>query len=326
MPSCSSRRLPAEQVWPAFCTIAAVTKGRAASASASSNTSCGDLPPSSIVTGRLNLRRRGLDRGAGGGRPGEADVVEAGMRGQGRPGLGAQAGDDVQRARRQPGLQRQPGDAQRRQAGILGRLQHAGIAGGQRAADGAAEDLRRVVPRDDVAGDAVGLLHRQHGVAVEIGQGGAVMLVAGAAVELEIAGAGGDVGLGLLHRLAGIGGLEPPQRLEIRLDGAADAGQDAAALDRRHPAPGPVVEGPARGPTAASISAAPPRARLSNAAPVDGSITGIVRPSSAPFQIPSIRIVFGPIMTFFLSLDRSSWRGRLGTSLRLRRILVAGYC
>ena len=48
-------------------------------------------------------------------------------------------------------------NAQQRQAGVLGRLDHAGVAGGERRAGAAAEDLHRIVPRDDVAGDAVRL-------------------------------------------------------------------------------------------------------------------------------------------------------------------------
>jgi hypothetical protein len=51
------------------------------------------------------------------------------------------------------------------QRGLLGRLQHAGVAGGERRADRAADDLHRVVPRDDVAGDAVGLAQGVDGVA-----------------------------------------------------------------------------------------------------------------------------------------------------------------
>ena len=57
------------------------------------------------------------------------------------------------------------GDAQQRQARVLGRLHHAGVAGGERAADRAAEDLQRIVPRNDVAGDAVRLAPGQHRVA-----------------------------------------------------------------------------------------------------------------------------------------------------------------
>ncbi len=57
------------------------------------------------------------------------------------------------------------GDAQQRQARVLGGLHDAGVAGRERAADRAPEDLHRIVPRDDVAGDAVRLAPRQHRVA-----------------------------------------------------------------------------------------------------------------------------------------------------------------
>ena len=51
----TSSRLPAEQVCPAFCTIALTSAGSAASTSASANTICGDLPPSSSVTGQCRF-------------------------------------------------------------------------------------------------------------------------------------------------------------------------------------------------------------------------------------------------------------------------------
>ena len=57
------------------------------------------------------------------------------------------------------------GDAQQRQARVLGRLDDAGVARRERAADRAPEDLQRIVPRNDVAGDAVRLAPRQHRVA-----------------------------------------------------------------------------------------------------------------------------------------------------------------
>ena len=44
-------RLDAEQVWPPFWIPALTKNGSARSRSASSNTSCGDFPPSSSVTG-----------------------------------------------------------------------------------------------------------------------------------------------------------------------------------------------------------------------------------------------------------------------------------
>ncbi|MET3916157.1 hypothetical protein ABID97_002939 [Variovorax sp. OAS795] len=52
MPRWISTREPAEQVWPAFCTMALMITGTAASRSASAKMICGLLPPSSSVTGQ----------------------------------------------------------------------------------------------------------------------------------------------------------------------------------------------------------------------------------------------------------------------------------
>ena len=55
--SCAATRMRelAEQVWPAFWMPALTRNGSARSRSASANTSCGDLPPSSSVTGTTFL-------------------------------------------------------------------------------------------------------------------------------------------------------------------------------------------------------------------------------------------------------------------------------
>ena len=148
------------------------------------------------------------DRGAGGRRAGERDVLDSRMRGQRGARLAPESGDDVERAFGKPDACRKLGEAQQRQAGVLGRLDHAGIAGGERGTDRTTEDLQRVVPGNDVAGDAVRLAPGQHRVALWIGNRLAMELVAGAAVELEVARAGRDVGACLLHRLAAVARLE----------------------------------------------------------------------------------------------------------------------
>ena len=162
-----------------------------------------------------------------------------------RAGLLAEPGDDIDDARRNAGLQRQLGQPQHRQAGLLGRLQHRGVAGSQRHPDGAPEHLRRVVPRDDVADDPARLAQDHHLIAVEEGDGVAVDLVGGAAVELEIAGAGGDVVPRLLHRLAGVHGLDLGKFVEMIEDQAAQPGQHPPPVDRRRAAPH-ALEGMAR--------------------------------------------------------------------------------
>ena len=73
------------------------------------------------------------------------------MRGQRRPGARAVAGDDVERARRESGLERQLGQAQRGERRVLGGLQHDAAAGGKRRADLPDRHQQREIPRDDRA-------------------------------------------------------------------------------------------------------------------------------------------------------------------------------
>ena len=49
------------------------------------------------------------------------------------------------------------GEGERGEAGFLRRFQHRGVARGQRGADAAADDLHRIVPGNDMAGDAMRL-------------------------------------------------------------------------------------------------------------------------------------------------------------------------
>src|SRR6187551_2520792 len=151
----------AEQVWPAFWMPALTRKGSAASRSASAKTTCGLFPPSSSVTGTAFCAAAVWTRA-----PVATDPVnDAGMRRERRAGLLAEPGHDVEGARRQAGLERDPGEGEHRQARFLGGLEDAGVAHRKRRADAAADDLHRVVPRHDVAGDPVRLAQRQRGVA-----------------------------------------------------------------------------------------------------------------------------------------------------------------
>ena len=95
------------------------------------------------------------------------------------------------------GLFGDAGEGERGEAGLLRRLQHRGIAHGQRCADAAPDDLHWIVPGDDMAGDAMGLAQGQHRITLLIGDGLAMELVRRPAVELEIAGERQRIGLGL---------------------------------------------------------------------------------------------------------------------------------
>src|SRR4051812_29097545 len=116
---------------------------------------------------------------------------DAGMRDECSTRFATQSGNDVERTCRQTGSCRDFGDAQKRQTRVFRRLDDTGVARGERTADRATKDLQRVVPRNHVSRYAMRLTPREDRVAVGIRNRLAVQLVAGAGVELEVAGAGG---------------------------------------------------------------------------------------------------------------------------------------
>ena len=138
MPSCASRREPAQQTWPWLKKIPSTIPSTAWSRAASSNTRWAPLPPSSRVRRRAGAGERAPDRLAHLGRAGERDLVEPRVGRERRAG-GARAGDHVDHARREAGLVDQLGQQQRRERRGLGRLQHHRVA----AARGPARSSRR---------------------------------------------------------------------------------------------------------------------------------------------------------------------------------------
>jgi len=158
-------------------------------------------------------------------------------------GFLAEAGHHVERAGRQPAIVRDARERQRRQAGLLCRLEHAGVAHRQRGADRAADDLHRVVPRHDVPGDAVRLAQRQRGVAGRERDRLAHHLVGGPAVELEVARQRVGIGQALLDRLADVERLHARQHVGQLAHPLAHAQQDATALGRAHLSPRAVERG-----------------------------------------------------------------------------------
>ena len=108
------------------------------------------------------------------------------MFGERRTGFRAKPGHDIERPFRQAGPFGDPGKFQNGQAGFFGRLDHGGVTHGQCRAKTAAQNLHRVVPRNDVAGNAVRLIDRQNRKTVLIRQRVAVHLVGGRAIKFEI--------------------------------------------------------------------------------------------------------------------------------------------
>ena len=192
------------------------------------------------------LRRRRLNGGACLRAAGEGYEVDAGMGGERGARRAAETGHHVERTVREADLAGKRRDAQDRERGILRRLDHRGVAGGERRTDGASEDLHRIVPGHDMPGHAVRHALDADEMGVEIGDHVAVQLVGGAAVEFEIAGERDGVGAGLAQGLAVVAALQDGELVRMGLDDGRKLHEQASALRGGQPAPG-AVEGGAGG-------------------------------------------------------------------------------
>ena len=91
------------------------------------------------------------------GRSGEGDLVDIRMLGQRRARCLAEAGDDVDHAGGDAGLEDQLAEAQRRERRLLGGLEHDGAARRQGRRQLPGRHHQRKVPGDDLADDTDGL-------------------------------------------------------------------------------------------------------------------------------------------------------------------------
>ena len=148
-----------------------------------------------------------MTRAADLGRAGEAHLAHGGVGDEALAHHAALAGQDLQHALGQPGLERQLADAQRAERGQLGRLEHHGVAGGQGRGEAPAGDGHGEVPGHDDADDAERLVegdveaagHRDLPAAVALG---------GAGVELEHVAHVARLPAGVPDHVAGVGHLE----------------------------------------------------------------------------------------------------------------------
>ena len=145
---------------------------------------------------------------------------------------------DVEQPVRQAGLGVDLGQRQRRQRRVLRRLEHHGVAHGERRRRLPAGDLDRIVPGADADADAERLAPR-------IGEGAAeidIVAVEGGDRAAEIfERIGGRRRVGNQRLLDGLAGVERLEPRQFGVAGAQDVGgaaQDAAALDRLQPRPG----------------------------------------------------------------------------------------
>ena len=185
-----------------------------------------------VARGGLLHERPDLD-GAG-----ERDEVDARMAGEGGAGFVSVARDDVERAFRQSDVRREARDLERGKARVLGRLQHGGVAHRERGRQRPAEDLGRIIPRDDVTGDAVRLAQHADRVAVEKRDDLSVHLVGGAAVILEVARQHLHVVARRGQRLAGVRSFQAREALGVVGNSLRELRQNPAALRCGHPSPG----------------------------------------------------------------------------------------
>ena len=147
--ACTISREPAMQVWPVAANTPATTPLAAAARSASANTTCGDLPPSSSVTLVEVLRGRLGDRPAGRGGAGERDLVHAGVPGQRGAGLPRQPRHHVDDPGGKPASANSRAKPERGRRGVLGRLDHDRAARRQRGRELPGQQQQRRVPRRD---------------------------------------------------------------------------------------------------------------------------------------------------------------------------------
>ena len=192
---------------------------------ASSKTMLAALPPSSRVTFLsvpATVRAIALPTSV---EPVNATLSTSGCSTSARPVV-AGAGDDVDDARRQVGLLADLGEQQRGQRRGLGRLEHDGVAAGQRRRDLPRQHQQREVPRDDLAGDAERL---------RVGaEAGVLELVGPAGVVEEVRGDQRDVDVARLpDRLAVVERLQHGQLAGALLDDPGDPVEVLGALARR---------------------------------------------------------------------------------------------
>ena len=137
---------------------------------------------------------------------------------QGRTRLGAEPGDDVERSRREPDGVDEFGQSHGRSRGLIGGFGHGAVARGQGRGGGTADELERIVPGHDVPGHPIGFAP---GVDVHVLGHRDRLPVVGldrVAVELEVAGADIDIGVGLGQRFAGVLGFEAGEFVAVGRD------------------------------------------------------------------------------------------------------------
>ena len=227
------------QIWPEFAKPPATTRCRARSRLASSSTMVAELLPSSSVTifmpASLAICR------PTGGLPVKLTMLVRSSVTISCPMVEPGADHDLQHAGRQAGLGEQFGEAERRERRGGRRLEHDGVAAGQRRRDLVRHQVEREVERRDggdhaarlADGPAEAVLAAGVGVHLHQVAGGALGLLGGPA---EGGGAAPRLDARVLERLAALGRDEARDLLGVLLDEVGRALEDLRALPGRRPA------------------------------------------------------------------------------------------
>ena len=185
----------------------------------------------------VRLRRAGRDQPAGLDRAGQRDEPDLRMADERVAGGNAVAGDDLEHAGGQE-LLRELGEAERRQRGLLGRLQDLDVAGGKRRPELPDRHHQRVVPGRDPGDDPEWLAPDDRGVALDVLAGGlALERAGGAGEEAQVVGGERHLVARDRHRLADVLRLELRQLLGVVVDHVRELQQQLHPVLRRLVAP-----------------------------------------------------------------------------------------
>ena len=171
------------------------------------------------------------------GGAGEAHLAHGGVGHEALADDAALAGQDLQDALGQPGLERQLADAQRAQRRQLGRLDHDRVAGGQRRCEAPARDRHGEVPGHD-DGHHTERLVEGHVEASGHGDLPAALPLRGRRVVLEHVAHVPGLPACVPDHVAGVRHLQVGQLVEVRVDGGGEAPEQPGPLPGREVPPG----------------------------------------------------------------------------------------
>ncbi len=189
------------------------------------------------------LAALGADLAADRGRAGERDLVDARVVDQRGAGL-AVAGEDVEHAGREAGLERELAEAQRGQRRLLGGLEDQRAAGGEGRGDLPDRHQQREVPGHDLSADADRLAQRvDEEVAARDRDRLALDLGRPAGVVAQVGDRAGDVAAGGGERLAVVERLDLGELVAVCLDQLGERVDHPGALGGRELSHRPVERG-----------------------------------------------------------------------------------